>query len=417
MNNSFHAYANSFQAVSRLGLERISSLLDELGNPEQRIECLHIAGTNGKGSVAAYLSAILTEAGYRTGLYTSPNLVTVNERIRISGEMIPTDRLESLLSRVGDACERVRAAGGEMPTQFEIWTAAAFLYYAEQGVDYVVLETGLGGEFDATNVIPRNVLSILTRIDLDHTQYLGNTLAEIARTKSKIIKRDCATRTVISAPQAPEVEAVISAEAEAMGCRAVFVEPPMPDRFEGISERFVYEGMELAPSLGGVHQIENAVIAVAAARAMDIAPDAIVRGISMAKHPARMEMLSDSPFILYDGGHNPNGLTALSGSLDRYFPGERFAIVFAAMKDKEIAPSLALLGEKAEAFFFTTVQGNPRAMTPDELTSAARSLGVDGTPCPTLTDAIESAKRLGTPVLICGSLYLYADLPADLSGI
>ena len=117
MNNSFHAYANSFQAVSRLGLERISSLLDELGNPEQRIECLHIAGTNGKGSVAAYLSAILTEAGYRTGLYTSPNLVTVNERIRISGEMIPTNRLESLLCRVGDACERVRAAGGEMPTE------------------------------------------------------------------------------------------------------------------------------------------------------------------------------------------------------------------------------------------------------------------------------------------------------------
>jgi dihydrofolate synthase/folylpolyglutamate synthase len=417
MKTGFQAYANSFQAVSRLGLERISELLAELGNPENELSCIHIAGTNGKGSVAAYLSAILTEAGYRTGLYTSPNLVSVTERIQISGEKILESDLSALLNRVETACNRMQARGSETPTQFEIWTAAAFLYFAEKKVDYVVLETGLGGEFDATNVIPRNVLSILTRIDLDHTQYLGNTLAEIARTKSKIIKADSTTHTVISAPQSEEVMAVISKEAERCGCRALFVNPPAPDAFEEIFERFTYEGLPLLPSLGGTHQIENAAIAVSAARAISIDDASIIAGIASAKHPARMELLSDEPLILYDGGHNPNGLTALSASLDRYYPGTRFTVIFAAMKDKEIAPSLKLLSEKAETFLFTTVRNNPRAMTAEELSAAAAALGVAGKPLATLADAISEATSHRSPILICGSLYLYADLPEELRSI
>ncbi len=417
MKNGFYAYANSFQTVSRLGLERISELLAELGNPQDKLRCLHVAGTNGKGSVAAYLSAILTKAGYRAGLYTSPNLVSVTERIQISGERIREQELSELLDRVERACSVMRRRGAELPTQFEIWTAAAFLCFAEHEVDFVVLETGLGGEFDATNVIARNVLSILTRIDLDHTQYLGSTISEIARTKSKIIKSDSETHAVVSAPQSDEVVSVITEEAERCGCRAIFVNPPAPDAFEGIFERFSYEGLSLAPSLGGTHQIENAAIAVTAARTIGIDDASIVSGIASAKHPARLEMLSKAPLILYDGGHNPNGLTALCASLDRYYPSVRFTVIFAAMRDKEIAPSLGLLSEKAERFLFTTVQNNPRAMTAAELSRAASELGINGAPADTLADAIRAATPLGNPLLICGSLYLYADLPQELRSI
>lgn len=411
MKDGFITYANSFQAVSRLGLERIGALLRELGNPERRLHALHIAGTNGKGSVAAYLSAILTAAGYRTGLYTSPNLVKVSERIRISGEMISEAALADILARVEVASARVEQLLHELPTQFEIWTAAAFLYFADQEVDYVVLETGLGGEFDATNVILSNVMSIFTRIDLDHTQYLGNTVKEIARTKSKIIKDACESGVTVSAPQSAEVAEILLAESKKHGCRMIFSDPPPSLGFERIYERFFYKGMALAPSLGGIHQIENASVAVDAALALGIPSDAITEGVSSAYHPARMELLCEDPVMLYDGGHNPNGLTALSASLDRYYPTSEMTVIFAAMKDKDIAPSLALLRRQGRDFIFTTVQNNPRAMTPEELTERAASLGVGGFSAPTLGDAIRMAEQGGRMILICGSLYLYADLP------
>ncbi len=408
---SFHAYANSFQAVSRLGLERISALLDRLGNPERRLSCLHIAGTNGKGSVAAYLSAILAAAGKRVGLYTSPNLVSVNERIRVSGKMISDGELSILLDRVGEAACAAEADGAEPATQFEIWTAAAFSYFADRSVDYVVLETGLGGEFDATNVIPENVMSIFTRIDLDHTQYLGNTVSEIARTKSKIIKPICESGVTVSSPQAPEVAAILSEESEKYGYKTIFSEPPPKSGFDGICERFTYRGISLAPSLGGMHQIENAAVAVDAALALGLSPEAIACGVSSAYHPARMELLSREPLILYDGGHNPNGLKALNASLDRYYPDRPMTVIFAAMQDKEIAPSLKILERENRDFIFTTVQNNPRAMSAEELSCRAAALGVAGIFVPTLADAIALAEKRGSMILICGSLYLYADLP------
>lgn len=417
MTDSFRSYANSFQAVSRLGLERISALCRELGNPERRLRCLHIAGTNGKGSVAAYLSAILSRAGYRTGLYTSPNLVRVNERIRIDGEPIGDGELTELLARVEKASRAVEAEAGEMPTQFEIWTAAAFLYFAEQATDYVVLETGLGGEFDATNVIPHNVMSILTRIDLDHTGYLGDTVGAIAETKSRIIKADSETHLVISAPQMPEAASAILAEAAAKGSEVVFVDPPAPCDFEEICERFICEGLPLAPSLGGTCQIENAAVAAVAARRLGIPDPAILDGIAAARHPARLEILSREPYILYDGGHNPNGIAALNASLDRYFPGREMTVILASMKDKDIAPSLRLLAKAGRSFLFTEVQSNPRAMSANELCRRAGELGIVGEAVPTLAEAIGRARELGRMILICGSLYLYADLPQQLRGI
>ncbi len=410
---SFSAYANSFQAVSRLGLERISELLARLGQPESRLRCLHIAGTNGKGSVAAYLSSILSSAGCRVGLYTSPNLVSVRERIRVNGRMISEADLAGVMERVEAACSSL----SEMPTQFEIWTAAAFLYFDEAAVDYVVLETGLGGEFDATNVIPANVMSIFTKIDLDHTQYLGNTIAEIAKTKSRIMKSACESGVVISAPQVPEAAAALSETARENNLTIRFVEIPEPSRFEGICERFSYLGLELAPSLGGTHQIENAAIAVSAARTLGISDAAILRGIAAASHPARLELLSRDPVILYDGGHNPNGIAALNASLARYFPNTPMTVIFAAMADKEVAPSLAALAEPGREFIFTTVQGNPRAASPALLSERAEACGISGRTADTLAAAIEMAKNDSRMILICGSLYLYADLPEKYRSI
>ena len=413
----FKSYANSFQTVSRLGLERISDLLARLGNPEKDLRCLHVAGTNGKGSVAVYLSSILTAAGQTVGLFTSPNLVRVNERIQIDGEPIGDGDLDRLLGKVETAAKETEAALSDPPTQFEIWTAIAFLYFKEKAVDYVVLETGLGGEFDATNVIPGNVASILTKIDLDHTEYLGDTVEKIAETKSKIIKEACESGFVISAPQVPEAERVIRERADSVGVTPVFVEVPEPGDFFGICERFSYRGIDLSPSLGGTHQIENACIACETALRLGIAPDAIARGISTARHPGRLELLSCDPVILYDGGHNPNGITALNGSLDRYFPGCEMTVIFACMKDKDIAPSLRLLAEPGRDFLFTTVQNNPRALPAADLAAKAAALGIAGEPCDTLAAALERAKERGKMTLICGSLYLYADLPEDLRTI
>ena len=413
----FKSYANSFQTVSRLGLERESDLLSRLGNPERDLRCLHIAGTNGKGSVAAYLSSILGKAGYSVGLYTSPNLVRVNERITVNGDPISDADLDRLLGRVEAAAKETEAARDEAPTQFEIWTAVAFLRFAEAAVDYVVLETGLGGEFDATNVIPGNVAAILTKIDLDHTDYLGDTIEKIAKTKSKIIKAACETSFVFSAPQTPGAERIIRDRAAEVSVTPVFVDPPVAGDFEGIFERFSYHGISLAPSLGGLHQIENACLACEVALRLDVSPDKIAAGIASARHPGRLELLSDDPVILYDGGHNPNGITALNASLDRYFPGREMTVIFACMKDKEIAPSLRLLAEPGRDFLFTTVQSNPRALPAADLAAKAAELGVSGEAFDTLANAIETAKTRGKMILICGSLYLYADLPAELRSV
>ena len=413
-DGDFKSYANSFQTVSRLGLERETDLLARLDNPEKDLHCLHVAGTNGKGSVAEYLAAILRAAGKSVGLYTSPNLVRVNERISVNGEPIGDADLDRLLGVVEQAAKETEAALGETPTQFEIWTAIAFLYYKEKAVDYVVLETGLGGEFDATNVIPGNVAAILTKIDLDHTEYLGDTIEKIAETKSKIVKAACESGFVISSPQTPGAERVIRERAAAVGVTPVFVEVPRPGDFDGICERFTYRDIDLAPSLGGVHQIENACIACETALRLGIDAATVARGVASARHPGRLELLSHEPVILYDGGHNPNGITALNASLDRYFPGREMTVIFACMKDKDIAPSLRLLAEPGRDFLFTTVQNNPRALPAADLKAKAAALGIAGEACDTLAEAIERAKGSGKMILICGSLYLYADLPEEL---
>lgn len=410
---NFQTYAHSFQVFPKLGLDRIRALLGHLGHPEEKCRCIHIAGTNGKGSVAQALSAVLTAAGNRTGLYTSPNLVRVNERICINGQPISDEALSSLIDRVETAAREVERDCGEMPTPFEIWTASAFLHFAAEKCDIVVLEVGLGGEFDATNVISRCEIAVLAHIDYDHMAQLGNTLAGIARAKCGIIKEEC---PVVTGPQAPEVTEVIRRTAAQRHAPLFSVEVPAPGRFDGLYEIVDLPGLAgLRLPLAGLCQIYNMAVAVKAASLLGIPSDVIRRGLADTRHPGRMEVLRKKPLLLYDGGHNPDGIRSLVASLERYLPQTRFTVIFAAMKDKDTAPSLVQLKRVADTFIFTAVSQNPRSMTPEEATERAESAGIIGRAAPTLEEAIALAGD--APTLICGSLYLYADLPEKLRSI
>ncbi|MBE6634663.1 MAG: bifunctional folylpolyglutamate synthase/dihydrofolate synthase [Ruminococcaceae bacterium] len=409
-NAEFKSYANSFQAVTVPGLERIAAMLSELGNPERGQKFIHIAGTNGKGSTAANMTEILRAAGYKVGKYISPNLLRVNERISINGCDISDSELSRLLDRVQPAADAAGARLGQSPTQFEIWTAAAFLYFKESGCDYVVLEVGLGGEFDATNVIEENEIAIITRLGLDHTQYLGDSIESVARAKAGIIKARSATRAVITVRQEDTAAEVIRKVASEKGCTVTEVSPE-PRGTNEIYEVFdLGEIKDIVCGISGYHQIENAALAAAAAEKLGISHDAIRRGIRSARNPARFELISDTPVVIYDGGHNENGIEALTRSIERYFGNEPKTVIFACMADKDIKNSLRMLSENETEFIFTTVRDNPRAMTAKALAARASDLGFSGVAFEDIGEAYEEARRRSRLTVICGSLYLYKDL-------
>lgn len=412
-NKDFKTYANSFQAVTIPGLERIASLLQKLGNPEKKLKFIHIAGTNGKGSVSANMACILEDAGLKVGKYISPNLIKVNERISICGEDIPDGELAEILSAIEPLSKEVEAECGIPPTQFEIWTATAFFYFAKKNCDIVVLEVGLGGEFDATNVIPSNEIAIITRLGIDHTSYLGNTISEIASAKAGIIKEDCKTKAVITVNQGDEALDVIRAVAMKKGSRVV-VASPTPRSVNGIHEIFdVAEIKEIECGISGYHQIENASLAAIASTALGIDEKYIKSGILRAKNPARFELIQENPPVLYDGGHNENGIEALVASLKRYFGTVPKTVIFACMRDKDIKDSLRMLSYSDTEFIFTTVKDNPRASGAEELYKRASSLGFDGVYFENIGDAYREALSRNRLTVICGSLYLYKDFSEE----
>ena len=415
----FAAFANSFQAVTVPGLERIGALCDSLGNPERDLRFIHIAGTNGKGSTSAAIAAILEDAGYKVGKFISPNLIKVNERISINGEDISDGDLEDLLSEIEPHTKKVASTPAGEPTQFEIWCAAALMYFRRCAVDYVVFEVGLGGELDATNVIPKNEIAIITRLGIDHTGYLGNTLADIARAKAGILKADSTTKTVITVEQAPEAFDVIKNRAETLSLTVTVPAPRLLEK-DGIYERFYLDGIgEITCGISGLHQVENASLAAEAARALGISGEHIISGIKRSRNPARFELIDRFPDTLYDGGHNENGIEALVRSLDRYYGECEKTVVFACMHDKDIALSLKMLASGIEEdgiragkteFIFTTVKDNPRADTAESLAERAEKLGYKGYATNDIGEAYERARSRGVLTVICGSLYLYKDL-------
>ncbi len=423
-NKDFKAFANSFQAIARLRLESIECLLDCLGNPQNDLKFIHIAGTNGKGSVCSFLQSIFTEAGYRTGKYTSPNLISVCERISIDGELIAEAEMERLLDSVGKGAKKVEERLGDLPTQFEIWTAAALLYFKEKKCDIAVLETGLGGTRDATNIIPCPLASVITRLDLDHTEYLGDTIEKIAGEKAGIIKKPAKGNLglCITANQEPAALKVLTEACRAKENKLIVAGPSKLKGFEKFKEIFDYTSAngditikDIECGLCGIYQPENAAVAIETALQLGIGEEYIKKGIKAASNPARFEVIrQDSPTVIYDGAHNKNGILALCDCLNRYFPkwnGGTFVMSF--MGDKDMAAAFKALKDSGlmenSRIFGVQVRDNPRGATAEQICEAASMCGLTAIPFGSIGEAYQKARSLGLPVMVCGSLYLYKD--------
>jgi dihydrofolate synthase/folylpolyglutamate synthase len=404
------------RAGMRLGLERIEALLSALGRPEAGLRIVHVGGTNGKGSVAALAATILQAAGLRTGLYTSPHLLDVTERIRIDGRPVPPAGLARHAERLGPALDAGAA------TFFEAMTAVALATFAEARVDAAVLEVGLGGRWDATNVGPPGV-SVITRIDYDHQEFLGRELAEIAGEKAAILRGGVA----LSAPQAPEALAVIEARCRAVAAplrlagRELHVETLSSDlrghRLRLRGPGWAYDDLRLA--LPGLYQPGNGLLAVAAVREFAAAtgaavPEPAVRaGCRAVRWPGRFQVVPGAPgrpTIVLDGAHNPGGAAALAASLRHHFPGQRLALVLGISADKDRAGMLKALAPLAARLYLAPA-AHPRATPPAQL--AAEVPPIEGEVILAETPAAALAQALAAPridvVGVAGSLFLVAD--------
>ena len=399
-------------------LTRMRALLDKLGNPEKDLKCIHIAGTNGKGTLAAMTSSILTHAGYKTGMTISPYVLSFRERFQIDGKMISPRTLASLTACVLDAAAAVEAEGGEGPVEFEAVTAIAFLWFAREKCDFVVLETGLGGRYDATNVIPSPLVAAITRIGLDHTEILGQTLPEIAAEKAGIIKEGCA---VVCYPDQPEeaMGPLLTAAAEAHTSLTV----PDPEDLQFLKcrplENYIdYGGYRVMLPFPGKHQANHAAMAVEIALILwreygyEISDDAIEAGLREASMPARIEVLRRHPLLVLDGCHNPDGTAALAATLAEAGYDGNLVGVIGFLKDKNCEKMLENLSPCFDKVF-TVTPDSPRAMTAEELEQAAK-FHMDAEAAGSVSDGIKQAvvwadENNLAGVVICGSLYLAAE--------
>lgn len=384
------------------GLDVMRALMARLGDPQQSLRCVHIAGTNGKGSCAAMTAAILRAAGYSTGLYTSPDLTGPWERIAVDRVYITMSDFAAVTRKVEAAC-----IGLDEPSYFEKMTAAAFLYFAQKQCDYVVLETGLGGRLDATNIVESPACSVIMPIGLDHTAQLGDTLPAIAGEKAGIIKPG---RPVVCAPQAIEAENVIRKRAADLSAplHLVDINNIQPLSHVPAGQRFSYGGLEdLSISLLGQHQLENAAAAIETAKVLGLEETVIRAGLRNARWPCRFEYIPGAPPFILDGAHNAHGAAALVRGLQDYFPGQKFTVVMGVMEDKPWREMLALMEPLAARFVCLTPDG-ARALPASELARAIRSV-----PAETAADvdaALALCRRYEDPVCAFGSLYYIGHL-------
>ena len=393
---------------SRLGLERMQDLMLRLGNPQEELRFVHVAGTNGKGSVCAMLSSVLSSAGYRTGLYTSPHLVRVNERTKIDNVDISDEDLIC-------AAEQVKAAVEQMddkPTEFEVITAMAFVYFRQQKCDIVVLEVGLGGRLDATNVIPVPELAIIMNIGLEHTEVLGDTLQEIAAEKAGIIKGG---GSVVFYPQLPSVESVF--EETCAQRNATFVRADTSDvlvREESL-EGSVFDWKEwkqLRINLLGRHQIWNAVVALTAAEQLErkgwgIGETAIRKGLANTYWPARLEILNEAPLFILDGAHNPQCVEMLEQSMQTLFLDRKVVFLTGMLRDKDYLKMLNLISHRIKEVICLTPDSE-RALPAEALASVLAGFEIKATAFDDVERGIIAALTAakGRPIVAFGSLYL-----------
>lgn len=375
---------------SKLGLENITNLLKILGNPHKGIKIIHVAGTNGKGSTCAMLDSILRHAGYKVGLYTSPYLEVFNERIRVNGRNISDDDIARFTQKVRDAISIMLQKNLGHPTEFEVVTAIGFLYFKEQAVDFIVLEVGMGGRLDATNVV-LPLVSVITPISFDHQQYLGNTLAEISREKCGIIKRGV---PVVSGPQEQEALQVIHKTCTELACPMMRVikgcndsleqkhlikYEPVQNSLEGqvfnvFTPKNNYQNLKI--KLLGDHQLENAATAVGAIEALELSGinvprEAIYSGLENARWPGRLEILKENPVVLIDGAHNIAGIKTLKEAILKYFPQKRKILVLGILEDKDYRDMIEEIVSAADEII-TTAPDNPRALSAEKLAAVVK---------------------------------------------
>ena len=398
---------------SKLGLERTRELLGKLGDPHKKLKFVHIAGTNGKGSTAAMLASILEKAGYRTGLYTSPFINRFNERMQVNGEQIPDDTLAELTLRIQPYADAMEDA----PTEFELITALAMEYFLRENCDIVVLEVGMGGELDSTNVIGVPEAAVIAAMGLDHVKELGPAMADIARAKAGIIKAGGAVVSYGGNPEADEVFAQVCRERGASLRRPDFSRIA-PGAFDLDGQSFSYgDWADLRIPLAGRYQLNNAAVVLETVEALrergwQISGEAVRQGMASARWPARVEVLRRDPVFIVDGGHNPHGIQATAESLQRLFPGRKITFVTGVMADKDVESILGLIVPLAEQFF-TVRPENPRAMKAEELARRIRALGAKATPCESVADGVARAVEAeGQDGVACalGSLYMSGEV-------
>jgi dihydrofolate synthase / folylpolyglutamate synthase len=407
-------------AAAKFNLENITVLLERLGRPDRAYPTVHIAGTNGKGSTAAFLEAILRKAGFRTGLNTSPHLERINERIRISGEEIGDQLFAEIFTRIHEVIEELLAEGKLTghPTYFECVTALAFEAFARERVEFAVVEVGLGGRLDATNLVTP-VVSVITRIDFDHENFLGHSLREIAGEKAGILKTGV---PAVLAPQPEEAAAALRQKAAELHCpvietgeayRVIREELQTGCVRAEIEECATGRKLEVAPQLAGRFQLQNAMNAVAAAallqeRKYRISDDHIVKGIASAKWPGRIEKLHSHPDVYLDGAHNPSAARELARFMAENFKGRKVYLVYAAMRDKAVDEVTGLLFPQVQEVIFTEA-GTPRAISAAQLEQIAGHHVARYSVIPDPERAVEAAFAKAKPddvILITGSLYL-----------
>jgi len=388
--------------TAKLGLDRIRALLEALGNPDRACRWIHIAGTNGKGSTSAMIEAGLRSAGIRTGLYISPHLVEPTERIQIAGQQVSQEQFANAFVQVHETAERMLAAGAlDMhPTYFETVTAMAFVIFAAEHIDIGVLEVGLGGRLDATNVVAPE-LCVITPIDFDHQIFLGDTIEQIAAEKAGILKPGV---RAVFAEQRSEAEAVLRARVQ--GPYTFSRDWAITDlAIDARGSRFRLRGVPVTCPLAGEHQLENARVAAIALTELGVSPG----GIASTHWPARLEHVSEQPEVIIDGAHNPAGTRALAAYIRRFYSGRRIWIVYGALRDKAVSEMASVLFPLADRLILTA-PANTRAMPPEDIAAPGARI------THSISEAIalfsEAAPR--DVIFITGSLYLAGEARALL---
>jgi dihydrofolate synthase/folylpolyglutamate synthase len=410
----------SAYTAANFDLRRMDMLLASLGNPQQAATAVHIAGTKGKGSTVAMIASVLSASGRRTAMFTSPHLHTIRERIRIDGQMIAEVELASLVDRLKPEVERInhRAQFGLLTT-FEILTALAFLYFQEKAVDYQVLEVGLGGRLDATNVVKPEVC-VITTIGFDHTEVLGNTLSKIAAEKAGIIKPGC---LAVSSPQPTPASRVISQTCRKMRVPLIRVGHEVTwskERADLSGQYFSVNGQagryQLWIPLLGDHQLENAATAVAALEALasrgtEVSPESLKQGLAQVRWPARFQILGRQPFLIVDGAHNSDSARRLRQSVELYFPQHQVILVLGTSNDKDIKAIVAELAPLCQQVMVTRAR-HPRAADTKLLADQFAQYGLKAKTTENVAQALLRAKQLATDndlILVTGSLFIAAE--------